>query len=152
MKWNRLRLELSNFFLYALILVNFIRVFIYALLELTIAGICGLIGYLGKNPALLRYAVNKGLAIDQWGNTELLGHPDETISSRLGRSIGQERYFWVKVMRIMVDGMFFFDYKICEKTGRKIKHCESSIIPLEQESFKTFDYEIWDWTKKEAGK
>ena len=139
----RMRLELSNFFFYLLILVNFFRVFAIALFELAIAALCGAIGYFGSNAKLVRYAVNKGLAIDQWANAELLGHPDETISSRLGRTINRERYFWVKWLRIMVDLMFFFDYEI--RDGRKIRHCEKSIIKLEQETFKTLDYEIWDW-------
>ena len=88
---------------------------------------------------------NMFLAIDQLTNTILLGHPDETISSRLGRSIGKERYFWVKLLRVSVDFLFFFDSSL--KGGRKVKHCEGSIMPLEQENFRVFaDYEIWSWS------
>lgn len=137
--------ELINFIFYGIIFFNFIRVFLYALVELSIAVGIAVLGYFGKNDDMIRYAVNKGLAMDQWGNTELLGHPDETISSRLGRSIGRERYFWVKWLRIAVDAAFFFDYRVAKKTGRKIKHCEKSIIHFEQETFKDLDYEIWDW-------
>lgn len=96
---------------------------------------------------IYRFTVNYLLAVDQLLNTLLMGHPDETISSRLGRSIDQERYFWVKWFRVFVDTLFFFDYKI-DKSGRKIKHCESSILPLEQQTFRTLDYELWSWNRK----
>ena len=87
------------------------------------------------------------LALDQLLNTILLGHPDETLSSRLGRTIGKERYFWVKWLRVLVDTLFFFDreYRVDDTI---IKHCEKSIMPLEQENFRTIiDYEIWSWIK-----
>ncbi len=94
---------------------------------------------------LLRITVNTLLAIDQLANTLLLGHPDETISSRLGRTkVRGHRYFWVKLFRVFVDTMFFFD-----KGPNGERHCENSIMPLEQENFRNFtDYEIWDWCKK----
>lgn len=93
-----------------------------------------------------RFIVNIFLAIDQLLNTILLGHPDETISSRLGRSMGKERFRWVKWFRVFVDALFFFDTAVEEGTGRKIKHCEKSVMPLEQENFRTFtDYELWNW-------
>lgn len=96
---------------------------------------------------LLRITVNLLLAVDQLANTILLGHPDETISSRLGRSKENERYFWVKWFRLFVDTLFFFDYTV-DKSGNKIGHCESSILPLEQQTFRKLDYEIWSWNKK----
>ena len=96
---------------------------------------------------IFRSTVNLFLAIDQLANTLLLGHPDETISSRLGRSKGKERYFWVRWFRIFVDKLFFFDYKI-DKDGKKIHHCEASILPLEQQTFRTLDYELWSWNRK----
>ena len=94
---------------------------------------------------VLRYLVNLFLGIDQLCNTVLLGHPDETISSRLGRSkVHGHKYGWVKLLRIIVDKMFFFD-----KGPNGEGHCENSIMPLEQENFRRFtDYEIWDWCKK----
>lgn len=98
---------------------------------------------------LKQFFKNYAIAIDQLVNTLLLGHPDETISSRLGRSMDKERYFWVKWLRLSVDSLFFFDYKICQDTGRKKGHCEISVMPLEQENFRTMvDYEIWNWTKE----
>lgn len=90
---------------------------------------------------------NLFLAVDQLLNTILLGHPDETLSSRLGRTIGKERYFWVKWVRVAVDTLFFFDrdFKV---DGTILEHCEKSIMPLEQKNFRDMiDYEIWSWTK-----
>ena len=99
---------------------------------------------------ILQFFYNIAIAIDQALNTLLLGHPDETVSSRLGRAIGKERYFWVKWLRLLVDALFFFDYYVNE-AGRKIKHCENSVMPLEQMNFrKVVDYEIWSW-EIEAG-
>lgn len=90
----------------------------------------------------MQYVYNLLLGLDQLLNTILLGHPDETVSSRLGRSIGKERYFWVSPLRILIDTVFWFD-----KEGTK-GHCEKSIMPLEQQNFRTvIDYEIWSWNK-----
>ena len=88
-----------------------------------------------------RYTVNLFLGADQALNTILGGHPDETISSRLGRSIGRERYFWVKWLRVSVDFVanLFGDPN----------HCYNSIMPLEQQNMKIWDYEVWSWNKKE---
>ena len=98
---------------------------------------------------ILRYIINLLLAIDQAANSLLLGHPDETISSRLGRTIGVERYFWVKWFRIFVDCLFFFDKIVDKEVGIIIRHCEKSIMPLEQQSFRTVtQYEIWCWNKE----
>ena len=87
-----------------------------------------------------RYVINLLLAVDQLANTVLLGHPDETLSSRLGRSIGQERYVWVKWFRCFVDWLFWV-------TVKQKDHSLNSIIALEQQSFRNFDYEIWCWNK-----
>lgn len=96
---------------------------------------------------LTRFTVNYLLAIDQLANTLLMGHPDETISSRLGRAHRDGyRYRWVKWFRATVDAMFFFD-----KGPNGEGHCENSIMPLEQQNFRTrTDYELWSWTRKDA--
>lgn len=92
---------------------------------------------------LLKVFYNLFLAVDQLLNTLLLGHPDETLSSRLGRSRGIERYFFVKPLRITIDTIFFFD-----RDG-DIYHCEKSVMPLEQQNFRDMiDYELWDWNKE----
>ena len=90
---------------------------------------------------MLKLIFNLFLALDQLLNTLLLGHPDETLSSRLGRAIGRERYFWVKWLRVLVDTIFFFD------SDGYIKHCKKSIMPLEQMNMRLWDYEIWSWSK-----
>ena len=96
----------------------------------------------------LRYLINIFLTLDQMINTLLLGHPDETLSSRLGRSKDNHRYFWVKWLRSIVDRMFFFDKEVDEKHGVVIRHCEKSIMPLEQQNFRTVaNYELWSWSK-----
>lgn len=87
---------------------------------------------------------NFAIAIDQLLNTILLGHPDETVSSRLGRSVGKERYLWVKYLRISIDYLFWWDYSI-DENGKKIGHCESSVIPLENSIRSIFQYELWSW-------
>lgn len=100
--------------------------------------------------SILRYIVNFLLAIDQLLNTIFLGHPDETLSSRLGRTTdGNHRYFWIKWFRQIVDGLFFFDKEVDEDINKIIRHCEKSIMPLEQLNFRTVaDYELWSWSKK----
>jgi len=94
-----------------------------------------------------QFVFNYLLAVDQLLNTLLLGHPDETLSSRLGRTIGKERYVWVGWFRLFVDYLFWFDYDIVNE--RKRGHCEKSVMPLEQQNFRTVaDYEIWSWTNE----
>lgn len=95
---------------------------------------------------LKRFTINYFLAVDQLVNTMLMGHPDETISSRLGRAhVDGYRYKWVKYFRMLVDTLFFFD-----KGPSGEGHCEASIMPLEQENFRKFvDYELWSWIKKD---
>ena len=88
---------------------------------------------------MMQYLFNQFLALDQLINTILLGHPDETLSSRLGRTIDKERYFWVKWLRIFVDFIF---WPIEEY------HCHNSIMPLEQQNFRSINYEVWSWIKK----
>jgi len=106
-----------------------------------------------------RIVVNILLAVDQLANSIVLGHPDETLSSRLGRTVRDEkgrenhRYFWVKWFRIFVDCLFFFD-NIKENGKVIMRHCEKSIMPLEQQNFREMsNYEVWSWARKsELGK
>lgn len=95
----------------------------------------------------MQYLFNLFLAVDQALNTILFGHPDETLSSRLGRTVDKERYFWVKPVRITIDTLFFFDTKLLPN-GRIMRHCEKSVMSLEQQNFREMiDYEIWSWTR-----
>ena len=94
---------------------------------------------------------NLFIAVDQLLNALLLGHPDETLSSRLGRAKGKERYFWVEYLRFFVDLIFYWDTEkkwVTENTYIILKHCEKSVMPLEQLNFRTVvDYELWSWEK-----
>jgi hypothetical protein len=97
---------------------------------------------------ILQYIFNIFLVIDQSLNALLGGHPDETLSSRLGRSKNKPRYKWVKYFRIFVDILFFFD-NVKNPDGSRIRHCEKSIMPLEQQNFReVIDYELWSWNKE----
>ena len=96
-----------------------------------------------------RYIVNLLLAVDQLVSTVLGGHPDETLSSRLGRSMGHEKHFFVKPLRLLVDYvLFFWDYELDEESGKKIRHCEKSVMPLEQSHLRNLNYEIWSWGRR----
>ena len=100
----------------------------------------------------MKIIYNVFISFDQLLNTLLLGHPDETISSRLGRSIKKEKYFWVKPLRVLVDTIFFFDTEagMSFEGGYIIRHCEKSVMPLEQQNFRELiDYEIWNWNKED---
>lgn len=93
------------------------------------------------------------LALDQLLNTLLMGHPDETLSSRLGRTINKERYFFVRPLRKLIDKIFFFDSRpgFSLDGSHVIGHCEMSVMPMEQINIKrNADYEIWSWSKKDA--
>ena len=121
---------------------NFLRLFILELPDLLLCGLMAVIGYFTKNKKLIDYGIANAKAIDLRGNACLLGDPQETISSRLGRSKDNERYSFVKYFRIFVDTLFFFDYELDKKTGRKIGHCEKSIDPGIE-----INEEIWPWNK-----
>lgn len=96
---------------------------------------------------LLKFIYNILIAVDQDLNTILLGHPDETLSSRLGRSKGKERYIWVVWARLAVNTLFWFD-KDYSSDGTILSHCEKSVMPLEQQNFREVaDYELWSWEK-----
>lgn len=128
---------------YLLLCLNFIRVFLVVIPELFIAAVLVFIGIRCGSRLIWMYGRNKALAIDQWGNAELLGHPDETISSRLGRSIGKERYWWVKVLRVCVD---YYALKLFDDKD----HSLNAIIPLEQKIFEKSKYELWSWNREGA--
>ena len=88
-----------------------------------------------------KFLYNYLLAFDQFTNTLLLGHPDETISSRLGRTKGRERYKWVKYLRMIVNLLFLPIEK---------DHCENAVHQYEQLNFEKYDYELWSWIKKDG--
>lgn len=120
-------------------IINFLRLFIFELPDLILSGIiCG-IGLATRNQKLFIYGKNNAKAVDLRGNACLWGDPQETISARLGRSVGKERYIWVKWFRQFVDMMFFFDYIELED-GTIIRHCQKSI-----DSNIEINEELWPW-------
>jgi len=121
-------------------ILNFIRLFVLELPDLLLCGLLFGIGYLTKDNNLKLYARNNAKAVDLRGNAALWGDPQETISSRLGRAYGKERYYWVKLFRIFVDTLFFFDYKL-DSNGNKIGHCQKSVDPNIK-----INEEIWNWS------
>lgn len=86
----------------------------------------------------MKFIYNLFVSLDQLLNTILLGHPDETLSSRLGRTIDKEKYIFVRVLRKLVDLLFFWEKD----------HCKNSIMPTETIHFRGYDREIWKWTKE----
>ena len=85
-----------------------------------------------------RYYLNILLGIDQFGNILMLGSPDETISSRLGRAIKSGRAKWfVLPFAGFVNALF----KIL--AGQR-NHVLESI-----EKHPNLNYELWNWIKME---
>lgn len=66
-----------------------------------------------------RYLLNLLIAIDQGWNAFLGGNPDETISSRVGKSAEEGSRFGVLCEKI-IDWLFF-------KLTKEINHCRNSI-------------------------
>ena len=64
------------------------------------------------------------IAIDQLFNVICLGWADETFSARCWRQRNKNKFWYYT--RIVVDNIFFWDYKIDVKRSKttKIKHCE----------------------------
>ena len=59
------------------------------------------------------------IAIDQLFNVICLGWADETFSARCWRQRNKNKFWYY--MRIIVDILFFWDYKIYK--GNKLTHC-----------------------------
>lgn len=66
-----------------------------------------------------RYIWNLLISIDQLANTLLGGYPDETISSRMGKSIARNEN--CPVCHLLCKILNFFDKNHCEKS---IEHDE----------------------------
>jgi len=81
------------------------------------------------------YGKNLALAADQNLNTIWLGHPDETVSSRVGRAIvsGKPKWYIKFLLHPFVDGA-------AQVFGDKPNHCVRSI-----EKDVVVDEEIWRW-------
>jgi hypothetical protein len=90
---------------------------------------------LGK---LKQFAYNVGLSLDQLVNVLLLGDPDSSLSSRLGRAYasGRPKWFVTPLMRANDAAWKFL-------TGEE-NHSVNAIEPEE-----TGDKELWSWIKND---
>lgn len=122
---------------YILILVGFITTTPIVIIGLIGAFILFLMGKVSKSQILQGYSFNILYALDQFGNTLLLGDPDETISSRTGRALlsGQAKWY-VYPFGWLVDTLaLIFNDK---------NHVRKSV-----ETHLTYEKELWTWQKSD---
>lgn len=79
-----------------------------------------------------QYLVNLLMGIDQFVSTILGGHPDDTISQRLGRAKVHGGGVVVNFFSLTVDSIAYF-------LAGESNHCVASL------SGKTSAKEIWNW-------
>jgi len=79
-----------------------------------------------------QYLLNMAMAVDQFASTILGGHPDDTVSQRLGRAQLSGGGIVVTTMAGLVD--FLAHVLVGEKN-----HCVNSL------SGKTHARELWNW-------
>jgi len=80
---------------------------------------------------VIQYLVNIIFAIDQFVSTILGGHPDDTLSQRLGRA-KCSGVRWTEPFRILVDALAFV-------LAGETDHCVRSL------SGTTSVKELWNW-------
>lgn len=88
---------------------------------------------------ITQYVINMAMAVDQFASTVLAGHPDDTISQRLGRALESGNPHWVaKHSATLVDllALILFSEK---------NHC------LESLKGKSMAAELWSWGGKKEG-
>lgn len=86
---------------------------------------------------IFRYYFNILLGIDEFANILLLGSPEETISSRLGRAYVSKKAKWfVYPVKKFVDTAAWI-------LAKQQDHCVTSI----EEGIDVTDYELWSWIK-----
>ena len=64
-----------------------------------------------------KYLKNILISIDQFANTVLGGHPDETLSSRAQHLKEKGVYWWANI----INGIFFWQKDHCEESKEDIK-------------------------------
>lgn len=123
--------------------IAFIAVFLGVLPIVVIIGLFYFVSKLVlRSGKCTKYAFNNLYGVDQFANTILAGHPEETISSRLGRAkIHGYRYKWVRLLRFIVDCLAYpFDGS---------EHC---LKAAKEEGLKmNLDREIWNWNRSNNG-
>lgn len=91
----------------ALMIFNSLLFFPAMLAQLIVGLILLSFGGVFNIHTLRKHGIFLALAVDQNLNVIWLGHPDETISSRLGRAVTRNPRWFVKYMlHPFVDGMF----------------------------------------------
>lgn len=80
---------------------------------------------------MIQYLVNLIMALDQFVSTLLGGHPDDTVSQRLGRA-HIAGVFWTEPFRVLLDAVAFV-------LAGEMNHCLSSL------SGKSSAKEVWNW-------
>lgn len=122
--------------------LGFIAFLITFLITLPFVALMGSIFFIAKaagSKKLSKYAYNSLYGIDQAANTVLAGHPEETISSRLGRArIQGYRFWWVRFLRFVVD-VLSYPLDGPDHCVRAAKH-EGLKMNLNRE--------IWNWSKE----
>lgn len=79
-----------------------------------------------------QYFLNLTMAVDQFISTVLGGHPDDTVSQRLGRAMTDNPNFVVRTSTATIDWLAFV-------IAGEEHHCASSLHG------KTHAKEIWNW-------
>ncbi|UQZ89527.1 hypothetical protein C4J81_15325 [Deltaproteobacteria bacterium Smac51] len=64
---------------------------------------------------LVKYFWNVLIGLDQFINTMLAGHPDETFSARTYRKAIAGQWFW-RAMCAFIDSLFFWQDDHCRKS------------------------------------
>lgn len=85
-----------------------------------------------------QYLLNMAMAVDQFASTLLGGHPDDTISQRLGRAKVDAREHGRSPSIAIWISVFVVDF-LAYLLAREKNHCEASL------EGKTRALELWNW-------
>ena len=120
-----------------LMIINSAIMVLPLLYTLTVGVVTFLLGKWRKKADIKEYGFVLLLSVDQMANSVLLGHEDETISSRTGRAIlsGKPKG-WVKIWRRVLD-------KGAEWLGDDPEHSVRAV----EKRFVNSD-ELWYWHEK----
>lgn len=125
---------MSRLKIWLFIIVSMVSSIILTLPMLIISLLVFGFGRLIKDDDVSQVGFNMLLAVDQLGNAVLLGDPDETISSRVGRAMLSKKQKWfVGTLHKFIDGLFHFLF------GER-NHCINAV-----EANMQFKKEVWSW-------
>lgn len=118
-------------------LINAFVMFIPLMYTLMVGVFNFFIGKWLKKDDIRQYGKTQLISVDQMANSVLLGHEDETISSRTGRAIMTHKpKWWVKIWRRVLDWG-------AERLGDGPNHSVRSIERRFHDQA-----ELWYWYKK----